>query len=181
MTRTKQQARVVQPPGHITDTTPSLCDSADALFRCAAECCRQHKRYARLISIAVSPDEQRAAASIVAVCDEQLARLAEVYRAAVSEAKSDADADWCHKANMLWHSAREYLRHHRGADVSSQTLRNHSSEKLGELAVEYDLEASALLALSHAVDNYRKVRPLADCLDAPAAAAKKATASRASA
>ena len=177
MTRTKQQARVVQPPGHITDTTPSLCDSADALFRCAAECCRQHRRYARLISIAVSPEEQRAAASIVAVCDEQLARLGEVYRAAVSEATSDTDADWCHKANMLWHAAREYSRHHRGADLSSQALRNHSAEKLGELAVEYELEASALLALSHAVDNYRKVRPSADCVDAPATTARKASAS----
>jgi hypothetical protein len=164
MTRTKTTKRIVPPPGHITDSPPSLCDAADALFRLAAECCRQHKRYSRLIDIAVTPEEQRAAASIVAVCDEQLGQLAEVYRAAVSQSKTDGDADWRHKANMLWHASREYLRHHRGADLSSRTLRNHSSEKLGELAVEYELEASALLALRHAVENYRKVRPIADGL-----------------
>ena len=171
MKRTKQQSRIVQPPGHITDTTPSLCDAADALFRCAAECCRQHKRYAKLLDVAVSPDEQRAFASIVAVCDEQLARLGEVYRAGVSSDHADGDCDWCHKANMLWHASREYLRHHRGADLASRVMRSHSSEKLGELAMEYELEASALLALRHAVDNYRKVRPQADCIDGPVLAA----------
>jgi len=167
MTRTKTQTRIVAPPGHITDSLPSLCDSADALFRSAAECCRQHKRYARLIGIAVTQEEQSAAATIVAVCDEQLAKLAEVYRAAVSEATSNGDADWRHKANMVWHSTREYLRHHRGADLSTRALRNHSTEKLGELAVEYDLEASALLALRHAVEAYRKIRPFADGSDEP--------------
>jgi hypothetical protein len=154
--------RIVAPPGHITDSPPSLCDAADALFRLAAECSRQHKRYSKLIGIAITAEEQQAAASIVAVCDEQLARLAEVYRAAVADAQSNGDADWRHKANMLWHASREYLRHHRGADLSSRALRNHSSEKLGELAVEYDLEASALLALRHAVEAYRKIRPIAD-------------------
>ena len=165
MPRTKPQTRIVPPPGHITDSPPSLCDAADALFRLAAECCRQHKRYSRLIGIAITPEEQRAAASIVAVCDEQLGKLAEVYRAAVAEAAPDGDAEWRHKANMLWHATREYLRHHRGADLSSRALRHHSSEKLGELAVEYELEASALLALRHAVESYRKIRPLADGLE----------------
>ena len=164
MKRTKTN-RIVPPPGHITDSPPSLCDAADALFRLAAECCRQHKRYSRLIDIAITAEEQQAAASIVAVCDEQLERLAEVYRVAVSGAKPDSDADWRHKANMLWHASREYLRHHRGADLSSRALRHHSSEKLGELAVEYDLEASALLALRHAVESYRKIRPIADGAD----------------
>ena len=172
MKRSKQQTRIVQPPGHITDTTPTLCDAADALFRCAAECCRQHKRYARLIGISVSPEEQYAAASIVAVCDEQLARLADLYHSAASAPREESDSEWRHKANMLWHATREYLRHHHEADLSSRTLRNHSTEKLGELAVEYDLEASALLALRHAVDSYRKIRPQADCLDGPAAPTK---------
>ena len=34
--------------------------------------------------------------------------------------------------------------------------------KLAALGVEYELEASALLALQHAVDAYRKIRPEAD-------------------
>jgi hypothetical protein len=34
--------------------------------------------------------------------------------------------------------------------------------KLTSLGVEYELEASALLALQHAVEAYRKLRPEAD-------------------
>jgi hypothetical protein len=51
--------RIVAPPGHITDSPPSLCDAADALFRLAAECCRQHKRYSKLIGIAITAEEQQ--------------------------------------------------------------------------------------------------------------------------
>jgi hypothetical protein len=34
--------------------------------------------------------------------------------------------------------------------------------KLASLGVEYELEASALLAMQHAVEAYRKLRPEAD-------------------
>jgi len=162
MPQTKARRRIVPPPAHITDSPASLCDAADALFRCSAECCRQHKRYARLIGIAVMPEEQDAAARIVAVCDQQLGSMAKVYHSAAAQAGANGDDAWRHNANMLWHSGREYLRHHRGAEIASRALRSHSSEKLGELAVEYELEASALLALRQAVESYRKIRPAAD-------------------
>lgn len=162
MPQTKTRRRMVPPPGHITDSPVSLCDAADALFRCAAECCRQHRRYARLISVAVMPEEQDAAARIVAVCDAELLTMSEVYHEAADAAHVNGDDAWRHAANMLWHASREYLRHHRGAETAARALRSHSSEKLGELAVEFELEASALLALSHAVDAYRKLRPTAD-------------------
>ena len=35
----------------------------------------------------------------------------------------------------------------------------HSAAQLGELAVEYELKASAVLALRYAVDEYAKRRP----------------------
>lgn len=162
MAQTKARRRILPPPAHITDSPASLCDAADALFRCSAECCRQHKRYARLIGIAVMPEEQHAAARIVAACDEQLASMAEVYHSAAAQAGANGDDSWRHRANMLWHASREYLRHHRGAEIASRALRSHSSEKLGELAVEYELEASALLALRQSVESYRKIRPAAD-------------------
>ena len=162
MPQTKVRRRIVPPPAHITDSPASLCDAADALFRCASECCRQHKRYARLIGIAVMPEEQSAAARIVAVCDEELTKMGAVYHAAAVAATKNGDDAWRHAANMLWHASREYLRHHRGAEVASRAMRSHSSEKLGELAVEYELEASALLALRQSVECYRKIRPNAD-------------------
>lgn len=162
MPQTKASRRMVPPPGHITDSPVSLCDAADALFRCAAECCRQHKRYARLISVAVMPEEQDAAARIVAVCDAELLNMSEVYHDAAAVAHVNGDDQWRHAANMIWNASREYLRHHRGAETASRALRSHSSEKLGELAVEYELEASALLALRHAAEAYRKIRPDAD-------------------
>jgi hypothetical protein len=162
MPQTKTRRRIVPPPAHITDSPASLCDAADALFRCTAECCRQHKRYARLIGIAVMPEEQEAAARIVAVCDEELTKMVEVYHSAAGHSEPNGDNAWRHCANMLWHASREYLRHHRGAEIASRALRSHSSEKLGELAIEYELEASALLALRQAVESYRRIRPAAD-------------------
>ena len=108
------------------------------------------------------PEEQIAAARIVAVCDEELLRMTQVYHAAAAASRKNGDDAWRHAANMLWHASREYLRHHRGAELASRTMRNHSSEKLGELAVEYELEASALLALRQSVECYRRIRPSAD-------------------
>jgi hypothetical protein len=35
----------------------------------------------------------------------------------------------------------------------------HSAEQLGAMHMEYELEASALLAMRHAADAYRKTRP----------------------
>ena len=80
---------------------------------------------------------------------------------AAAEPESHGDEAWWHRANGLWHAAREYARRHQGCDDASRKLRNHSPEALGELAMEYDLEASAVLALRHAAQAYCKVRPQA--------------------
>ena len=42
---------------------------------------------------------------------------------------------------------REYLRRHGECDSSSKDLKDHSPERLNALHTEYELEASALLAL----------------------------------
>ncbi len=78
---------------------PTICEKADLLFRSAAECCRQHRRYARRHSL---------------------------------------------------------------SDRASGEFRAHNASKLASLGVEYELEASSLLALQHAVEAYRKLRPEAD-------------------
>jgi hypothetical protein len=72
-----------------------------------------------------------------------------------------ADEVWWKNANALWLASREFLRRHKGTDVSSRQLKEHGPGKLGELHTEYELEASALLALRHAADSYRKARPSA--------------------
>ena len=45
---------------------------------------------------------------------------------------------------------------------ASGEFRAHDVTKLAALGVEYELEASALLALQQAVEAYRKLRPDAD-------------------
>ncbi|HVE77649.1 MAG TPA: hypothetical protein VNA89_02250 [Gemmatimonadaceae bacterium] len=135
---------------------------ADALFRAALECCRQHRRLACLVAAEALDAEQTAAAAITARCDAFLAEVVPAYERAASRTTGLDREEWWHKANMLWRASREHLRHHDTADRATRLLRLHSREKLGELAVEYDLEASALLGLRHALDDYRKVRPEAE-------------------
>ena len=149
-------------PTTTTGPQPTICDKADALFRSAAECCRQHRRYARLIEMNTDESEQRAALRLVASSDEQLAQAAEAYESSCMKMNGERGDDWWHRANNLWHACREYARRHSMSDRASGEFRAHDANKLNSLNVEYELEASALLALQHAVDAYRKIRPEAD-------------------
>jgi hypothetical protein len=111
-------------------------DAADAMFRAAAECCHQH--------------------------DEHLDDLSAVYQqTAASIVPTGDDAEWWHRANALWLASREYLRRSGGCETETKNLKEHSAERLNELHTEYELEASALLALKHAADAYRRSRPTA--------------------
>ena len=147
---------------------PSICDKADILFRSAAECCRQHRRYARLIEMETDESEQRAALRLVAASDEQLSDAAAAYEASCMKVNGERRDEWWHKANSLWHACREYARRHSLSDRASGEFRAHDVTKLTSLGVEYELEASALLALQHAVDAYKKLRPAADWSTSPA-------------
>jgi hypothetical protein len=137
----------------------TLCASADALYRSGNECCRQRRRYASLVDHEVSEAEQLAALEVATCCDQQLTRMADSYEQAAAQAAGRRDDPWWHRANALWHAAREYTRRHDCCDEASTRFGKHSSTKLGQLALQYDLEASALLALQQALDGYRKVRP----------------------
>ena len=76
MPKTKPRRAVT--PMTTTGPQPTICDKADVLFRSAAECCRQHRRYARLIEMETDESEQIAALRLVAASDEQLAQSAAV-------------------------------------------------------------------------------------------------------
>lgn len=144
------------------DLIAAFHQRADALYRCALECCRQHERLARLVQIGAMPAEQRAARSLVAICDDALGELVGSYERACARAHPDkGDACW-QAANGLWMASREYARRQRTSERASRGIGetgSHSSDRLGELTLDYDLEASALLLLKQATDAYRKARP----------------------
>ncbi|HUQ80624.1 MAG TPA: hypothetical protein VM076_05795 [Gemmatimonadaceae bacterium] len=159
MPKTKQR-RATAPA--TTAPQPTICDKADILFRSAAECCRQHRRYARLVEMETDEEEQRAALRLAVACDEQLAAASTAYESSCMKVNGERNDEWWHRANNLWQACREYARRHSLSDRASGEFRAHDASKLTALGVEYELEASALLAMQHAVDAYRKLRPEAD-------------------
>jgi hypothetical protein len=136
--------------------------TADALYRAASECCRQHERLSRCLHRAAVEEELHAIQQLVSSSNASLMALSMAYEAAAGAARDATDDDCWHRANSLWHAAREYARRHDGCDRASQLRNQHDTAKLAQLAMEYELEASALLAMQHAVDAYRRVRPDAD-------------------
>lgn len=141
------------------DGAHPLRDAADAVFRSAAECCRQHERLARVLELACSDAELSGVAEVVSLCDRLLARHTEAYELAAQAGRGDAESAWWNAANALWLASREYRRRQARGDDASAKLSRHTRAKLGELTLEYELEASAMLALQQAVQAYERVRP----------------------
>jgi hypothetical protein len=135
-------------------------DAADSMFRAACECYHQHDRAARVHGKSKDEEEVRQAQISCAHSDDVLGSLAESYeKVAANFHPTAADQDWWHRANSLWLSSREYVRHIGGCDDSSRQLKAHGPDRLDTLHMEYELEASALLALSHASEAYRQKCP----------------------
>ena len=136
---------------------------ADALYRCAVECCRQHERIARLMDKELTATEQRIQTEVITLCDEALTEIATDYEKCGARVHpTDADESWWHKANAIWLASREYIRRNRLSDLVGRRASDQNATKFGELQMDYELEASALLALQHAIGAYRKVRPEAE-------------------
>ena len=135
---------------------PTAC--ADALGRTAAETCRQHERLSHLMDLGVGQAELEATHALVDTCDLALAECVRDFETVCARTPSSDDATVRPAANALWLAAREYLRRHSIAERASRQLQQHDAEKLGDLHFEYELEASALLALRQAASAYGKVR-----------------------
>jgi hypothetical protein len=135
--------------------------AADAMLRAALECCHQHDRYARLVERPALEAEHRALDEMCEVVSTLLGQMADSYCEAAKELRParGADEQWWHRANALWHTSREFARRKVGGPRSGRRTAKHDSGALGDLVVDYDLEASALLALRQAAEAYRKVRP----------------------
>lgn len=133
---------------------------ADALYRAAVECCRQHDRAARLHAASEPELEHEHMDAMCRMCDGSLSEMSQAYSDAASDVHPEGDEAWWHKANALWHASREYARRHAGCDgLSARLSSRHSPEQLGSMQMDYELEASALLALRHAAEAYKKTRP----------------------
>ena len=62
------------------DALRRLRDKADALYRAATECHRQHTRYAQLVDKRAPDDEQAAALEMAYICDDYLATAHDFIR-----------------------------------------------------------------------------------------------------
>lgn len=134
--------------------------SADALYRAALDTWHHHDRSAKLVGQPTIDAEHRVAREMCRLCDEALQQMCDAYEQIARKLHPDApDAEWWHKANGLWHAAREYLRRHAGCDRLTKRMDVHSPDALSELLIEFDLEASAVLALKQAAQAYRTARP----------------------
>jgi hypothetical protein len=132
---------------------------ADALYRGAIECCRQHDRAAKISGDEEPELEHRHLDALCAMCDGSLAELSTEYTVAAADVHPDREEAWWHKANALWHASREYARRHASCDELAKGVANkHSADRLASMQMEYELEASALLALRHAADAYARTR-----------------------
>jgi hypothetical protein len=144
----------------VADPVAIVRTRADALYRAAIECCHQHDRAAKLFNASEPELEHKHADALCAMCDGSLAELSTAYEAATAHVHPPDTEAWWHKANALWHASREFARRHAGCDALSARLSSrHSSDQLAAMQMEYELEASALLALRHAAEAYRKTRP----------------------
>jgi hypothetical protein len=107
-------------------------------------------------------EELQAAQQSCEHCDEVLRTLLNAYELASADVHpTGADEEWWHRANALWLASREYLRRNLGCDDASKEFKEHGPDRLGALHTEYELEASALLALRHAAEAYKENRPTA--------------------
>lgn len=137
----------------------SLRDKADALYRAATECHKNHSRYGNLVDNDAPENEQKAALEMAFISDDSLATAMTAYESAKEHSESHAGEQWWHKGNMLWHASKEYIRRHANCEGMSKRVNRQSRTRLAELTLSFDLEASALLALRMAADAYRVARP----------------------
>jgi hypothetical protein len=137
-------------------------EAADALFRAAMECCHQHDRASRIAGKSELDAELTEVQKMCEMCTDSLSKLTSHYETTSASVHPLGDDErWWRAANALWLASKEFLRRHRGCDTASRQLKNHGPERLEQLHTEYELEASALLALQQAADAYQRGRPIA--------------------
>jgi len=143
----------------MTKRSDSLMERADAMYRAASECHQQHTRYSSLVEKGAPEDDQKSALEMAYIGDDALATAMTAYENEKGHSDGHSGEPWWHKGNMLWHASREYIRRHANCDGLARRVGRQSKNRLAELTLSFDLEASALLALRMAADSYRTARP----------------------
>ncbi len=156
MPKSKSSAATAAPASDLPSSPVAL---ADALCRSAAECCRQHDRVARIVERSEVETELAFAQQFCELLHTGLAKLLDTYEKAMAHEGAHGDEPWRQSANALRLASRDYLRRHNACDQAARKLQRHDSQLLAALAMEFEFEASALLALRHATEAYRKLRP----------------------
>ena len=104
MPKTKQRRPAAAEP--VATPEPTISNLANLLFRSAAECCRQHRRYSRLIGWRPA----RSSNARLSVSSRQATRrweAAAAYEASCMKVNGERADDWWHRANNLWQACRE--------------------------------------------------------------------------
>ena len=143
--------------------TKALVQTADTLYRAATECHRQHTRHAKLVERGAPDDEQRAALEMAYLMRRfswrRDHRLREGARGMppLRRTMSGGTRRTCcgTRARNTFAVTTTVMECRGGWDVSHRN-------RLAELTMSFEIEASALLALRMAADSYRKARPEAE-------------------
>lgn len=132
-------------------------DAGDALHRAALECCHQHERIGALIKLGADDAEFAAAWEMADLAESQLVARTAAYEEIAAGGRGGEPEDWWHKANALWMACREYARRYAASADAASRRKRHTAAELSEIAVEYELEVSARMAVKQAVKAYSAV------------------------
>lgn len=139
-----------------TDPKTALSEIAELLWGAGIKSCDAHCRYSGLVKSGASVAEQKAALRGLRAVDEILDEAVDLYEVACLQDQNHSNDPWWHRANMVWRTAKEYLRHQAASNRLTRWGSDHGHAELRELNIEYELEASALLRMRHAVDSYHE-------------------------
>lgn len=129
-------------------------DAGDALHRAAQECCHQHERIGALIELGADDQEFESAWDMADLAEQQLGLRTAHYEEMAAAGRGAEPEDWWHRANALWMACREYSRRYSASAVAASRRKRHTEKELQEIAVEYELEVSARLAVKQAMKAY---------------------------
>jgi hypothetical protein len=133
---------------------------ADALCRTANETCRQRDRRARLSQLGAARWELSAVEAVVDACDLSVEEGVREFEKQCRKDPLSDSPEIRQAASSLWLAAREYIRRLSIANRASRQLsQSHDADDFSDIHLEYELEASSLLALKQAVGVYAKLRP----------------------
>lgn len=145
---TKPAPRPSKPSAH------PVKDAGDALYRAAQECCHQHERISALIKVGADDQEFAAAWEMADMADAQTAARTVAYEEIAAAGRGAEPEAWWHNANALWMACREYARRCAASSDASSRRKRHTAAEFSEIAVEYELEISARLAVKQAMKGY---------------------------